>query len=93
MNVSGSTTSAVSATGGASRTFRSRASSMHRISHTTVADMVTALQAEFAALRQLKAQLVTIPTEDVLSQLDDGDTSSVNEHRTHLWVADSTSQG
>lgn len=54
MNVSGSTTSAVSATGGASRTFRSRASSVHRVSHTTVADMVAALQAEFAALRQLR---------------------------------------
>jgi hypothetical protein len=28
----------------------------------------------------------------MLSQLDDGDISSVNEHRIHHWVTDSTSQ-
>jgi hypothetical protein len=77
---------------GASRASRSRASSVHSVTNTTVVNMLAALQAQVAALRKSTVPLVTAPTEDVLSQLDDGDISSVSEHRTRHWVADSTSQ-
>jgi hypothetical protein len=93
VNVSGATTSTASERGAAARAPRSQAPSEHSVRNTTVVNMIAALQAQVAALRQSMAPLVTVPTEDVLSQLDDGDISSVNEHRTRHWVADSTSQG
>jgi hypothetical protein len=92
VNVSGATTSTASERGAAVRAPRSRAPSEHSVSNTTVVNMIAALQAQIAALRQLTAPLVTVQTESVLSQLDDGDISSVSEHRTRHRVADSTSQ-
>jgi hypothetical protein len=91
-SVSVATTLTTSVGKGASRASRSRASSVHSVTNTTVVNMLATLQAQVAALRQSTVSLVTAPTEDVLSQLDDGDISSVSEHRTRHWVADSTSQ-
>ena len=93
VNVSGATTSTASERGAAVRAPRSRAPSEHSVSNTTVVNMIAALQAQIATLRQLTAPLITVQTESVLSQLDDGDISSVSEHRTRHRVADSTSQG
>jgi hypothetical protein len=87
VNVSGATTSTASERGAAVRAPRSRAPSEHSVSNTTVVNMIAALQAQIAALRQLTAPLVIVQTESVLSQLDDG-----SEHRTRHRMADSTSQ-
>jgi hypothetical protein len=93
VNVSGVTTSTARERGAAARALRSRAQSEHSLSNTTVVNMIAALQAQIAALRQSTAPLVTVQTEDVLSQLDDGDISPVSEHCTCHWVHDLTSQG
>jgi hypothetical protein len=93
VNVSGVTTSTASERGAAARAPRSQAPSEHSVSNTTIVNMIAALQAQIAALRRSTAPLITVPMEDVLSQLDDGDISSVSEHRTRHWVPDSTSHG
>lgn len=84
---------AVSADGGAPRVSHSRASSVHSVSNTTVINVLETMQAQIAELRQSLAPAAFVPTENLLTQLDDDDMSSVSEHRTRHWVASANGHG
>jgi hypothetical protein len=84
---------AVSAGGGVVRASRSRSSSVHSVSNTTVINMLEVMQAQIAALGQSITPAAFSPTENLLSQLDDEDMSSVSEHRTRHWVASANCHG
>jgi hypothetical protein len=88
----GTQTQVASTSRDAPRAPRSRASSVS-VSNTTVINMLEALQAQIAALGQPAVPAVSVPTENLLYQLDDGDMSSVSEHRTRHWVARANGQG
>jgi hypothetical protein len=64
-SVNVATTLTTSVGKGASRASRSRASSVHSVTNTTVVNMLAALQAQVTAPRQSTVPLVTAPTEDV----------------------------